>query len=220
MGKKIPLVFLILALFFMLAKADVVSPPYIEAIQRSTVRLFYYVSFINLAGQPVERLGQCTGVVIGSHKILSVYHLVAGLPPGEPKAVIRYFNNSGETAAGIVSLTLAKFDSQKDLAIYEFKENLFVAPAEIADNITIGDQAILCGYNALGIPAVRFSRVMVNSNGIMFHPVFYGDSGAPIFDSNGKVIGIISELLVINSVDHVLIGVAIPQSVIKEFLQK
>lgn len=172
--------------------------------------------------------GVGTGFVIKKEKslndntyyALTNYHVIEG-----NKYIKVYFGYTKEYVDSEVlfsdsdlDLALIKFSSDKDLKVLEFAEE---------DSVTVGDFAIAIGNangyqyfgtTTFGIISYVDRQLEGETSVYLQHDVAInpGNSGGPLFDVNGKVIGINTLKIVDDSVDN--IGFAITINTVKSFL--
>jgi len=141
---------------------------------------------------------------------------------GQIKGLIYYHDAVKE-----ITMTVVKVDTENDLALLKFEPPFDGKPIKLAERVAWGEPVIFGGYNSLKTPRLRFGFVTYNNKGIMAHPVFYGDSGAPMFNTDNELVGIIYRMDIAIVRTHVvparvftLVGYAVPIDKIREFLNE
>ena len=157
--------------------------------------------------------------------MLLAYHLIKGRPLGELRIWHWSYKEKKYTELLDGHAKVIKFDVEKDLLLLKTKNKVDWKTIDIADSLTMGEELIYFGLNRFRLPRLRYIRAMIDeaySNKILVNPIFYGDSGGPVFNSSGELVGIITEIYYDYYgpvVYHPLIGGAVPLSEIKEFLK-
>jgi serine protease Do len=135
-----------------------------------------------------------TGAVITSDgKVLTAAHVVAGNPPS-----IRIHFDDGR----IYPVKVLKSDRAKDLALLQIqKQGSFQhLTLEDPENVVVGRNAYVLGYPLGFFPPLfmqgMVSRLNNNSNSrlILNMQANPGNSGGPVLDSDGKIIGVVIEI--------------------------
>ncbi len=134
--------------------------------------------------------GHGTGMIIGAHTVLTAYHVVRQSPID-----VTFFE--GQSRAG----RLAWFDEEQDLALVDVAVPAGHPPVELSCEpphagqllVTIGHPihsrwVAVSGY----LPATETIAAKYLSLGF---PVGLGASGGPVFDGNGRIVGITLAIL-------------------------
>ncbi len=89
----------------------------------------------------------------------------------------------------------------------------------------MGEDLMFFGLNGMFLPRLRYIKAMIDefrSNEILIHPMYWGDSGGPVCNSAGELVGFITKIyfgvhgyLIYND----LIGGAMPLDEIRKFLE-
>lgn len=137
---------------------------------------------------------QGTGVIISKDGYVLTAAHVSG-PPGRPVTIVR---NDGTTLEGVA---LGR-DERLDAGLIRITEkgNWPVAKVGDVDHLKHGDWVIGTGhpggFDRERLPVVRLGRVIMKLSALIQTDVALvgGDSGGPLFDLNGRVIGIHSRI--------------------------
>jgi S1-C subfamily serine protease len=157
-----------------------------------------------------------TGFLFGSQDyIITNYHVVKGAS----KVKVKFLN--GE----IIDAQIAAKDTRNDIAILKLNKTPSVQASEIrfgdSSIIRMGDKVFTIGYPAIGIMGLKpkytegaISAVTgINDNSTMFQitvPIQPGNSGGPLFNEKGEVVGLTTASLSLTAIDSM--G-AVPQNV-------
>ncbi|MEO1857100.1 MAG: trypsin-like peptidase domain-containing protein, partial [Rubritalea sp.] len=135
-----------------------------------------------------------SGVVVSeSGTILTAAHVVHGA-----KTVVVIFPDGSEASADVLGA-----NRTKDTAILKIREAETYPYVEMGDSdpLEVGNFLVAMGhaggYDALRKPPVRFGRLVSKNVGGYFSSdcaLIGGDSGGPIFDIEGKLVGINSSI--------------------------
>ena len=136
-----------------------------------------------------------TGAVITDDgEVLTAAHVVSGNPPS-----IRIRFSDGR----IYPVKILKADRAKDLALLQIQVpgNYQHLDFETAENVTVGRTAYILGY-PLGLFPALFMQGMVcrlendsNSRLLLDIQANPGNSGGPVLNSDGKIIGVVIEIV-------------------------
>lgn len=160
-----------------------------------------------------------TGFFVKNNYILTNYHVTSG-----DKEVNIIFSN-GSTTIG----TVTAYDIKKDIALIRIDKIFKSVPLSLSKNITLG-QAILTIGHPLGINYTVSKGIVSNKNiNIEIREnkinvfqidaiVDYGNSGGPIMDLNGQVIGMTTAKSSSQDVEHIAFGIS--SSTILLFINK
>ncbi|XVX20859.1 MarP family serine protease [Actinomycetota bacterium] len=174
-----------------------VDPPE-EAIQKQPgVRLAFY-SIVKVTGPATGcwRQQEGSGWVLDRGRVVTNAHVVAGVD--RPRVQVQ-----GQPA---VSARVVLFDPHRDLAVLSAPE-LRAAPLELGSELGPGDSAVVAGFPLNGPYRTDPARVrqVLNASGLdiygraganrevysLFTRVEQGNSGGPLLDSRGRVVGVV-----------------------------
>ncbi len=164
----------------------------------------------------INAIATGTGFLFGSHDyIITNYHVVKGTS----KVNVKFLNE--ET---IEAKVVAK-DTQNDVAILQLNKTPSVQFSEMkfgdSSNVRMGDQVFTIGYPSIGVMGVKpkYTEGVISSvTGIKDDPTVFqttvpiqpGNSGGPLFNEEGEVVGLTTSSLSFNAID--ILG-AVPQNV-------
>ena len=186
-----------------------------QLVSQSLGRIFYFYNIGDICGDNEERIVQGSAVAIDKNHALSNYHVLGGKTIGEIKI---YFSNKEETHA--FGAEVEKYDKIKDLVLLRLDKEIPWQVASLGEEIRFGEKIYFGGYSGgFPLPTIRvtFMSSLNYEYGIYLDPLYYGNSGGGVFDSQGRLIGIIYLMFSINSTPTFR-GYAIPVDKIKEFL--
>ncbi|UBF23573.1 trypsin-like peptidase domain-containing protein [Kovacikia minuta CCNUW1] len=153
--------------------------------------------------------------------VITNYHVVQGVMGGEKSGWLSIKTSNGHRYPGQV----IRFDHQHDLALIQLNAWKYFPTVSLADaeNIRVGQQVFALG-SPFGYPGVltRGTLNRVRSNGdlqsqLILHP---GNSGGPLLNSQGEMIGINRGILQTPSGTNTGISFATPIKVIKAFISQ
>jgi serine protease Do len=159
-----------------------------EKVQRVAAKVLPAVVGVDMGGS------QGSGVIVSKDGIV----MTAGHVVGKPGQKVKFRFANGKTAEGITLGLNAQIDSGL-MRITDKGDWPFVEKGE-SGNLKIGSWCVTVGH-PLGYqpgrpPVVRIGRVLHNDATVLQtdSPIVFGDSGGPVFDLDGKVIGINSRI--------------------------
>lgn len=136
------------------------------------------------SGTPFSKLRQGTGIIIGTHTVLTPAHVIAGDTDPSIQINGRYYR-----------ATVILYDPVMDLA--ELHTNISLqSPLKFSDNVSIGEQGTFIGYPILSPKFTSKATLIgttINANRKLYIIKVNGrkgDSGGPFLDSQGNVVGI------------------------------
>jgi len=143
-----------------------------------------------------ETIGQGSGFIVSpTGVIVTNLHVIEGAYP----AVVKLINGDLYDDISIVDT-----DSIRDIAIIKIKGwNLFTVKLGNSDNLKVGEQIVVIG-NPEGLENTvsdgLISGIRDTGKGYKMHqisaPISPGSSGSPVFNMNGKVIGIATSSII------------------------
>lgn len=200
-----------------LARYTTSSPEMIEAVTPTVVYYEMFTGMINLlTGEPL--MGRGTGVVIGDGLILTAKHLVTPLHRDGAFACVTLKDG---TVGNVVRWAA---DPNSDIAVLRVDVNT-PCVAELADREyqRPGDQVWVIGNPfgiqwtvSAGIVSRTYDFDEEHGSFMVDAPLNPGNSGSPIFDRSGRVIGVATAIIPGNDLGFV-VGVGRINEVI-EFL--
>ncbi|MCU1477115.1 MAG: serine protease [Subtercola sp.] len=138
-----------------------------------------------------------SGWVVSGNRVITNAHVVAG-----GTDIFVQANGSGS----LIPATLVVYDPQRDLAILDVAD-LSVSPLALGSELGASDSAVVAGYPENGPYTTATARVrqVVQAVGLDIYgketvtreiyslrgTVLPGNSGGPLFDSGGKVVGVV-----------------------------
>lgn len=125
-----------------------------------------------------------SGVAITEHTILTARHVVVA---GEPLKIF-VKDNDGKVYTAYIS----KISFSYDLALLEVPDAHF-RPVKLAKRMPkIGERVYACGYPLALFASYTEGIVNHIEKGYIVHqaPIIFGNSGGPLFDRHGRLIGI------------------------------
>jgi len=192
-----------------------------ESVVNVTTRSVEY----NYYQQPVPREGAGSGFVIDKEgHVVTNYHVVEGAQ--------RFFVAFGNMEESYPA-ELVGFDKSNDIAVLKVKApNEMLKPVQLGDseNLEVGQTAVAIG-NPFGLGQTittgvvsSIGRTIQAEKGRIISGLIQtdaainqGNSGGPLFDANGRVIGV-NTMIFSPSGGSVGIGFAIPISTVKRFV--
>jgi S1-C subfamily serine protease len=183
-------------------RIDAVTPtPPVEPAIYAQVRPSVVLIYRDQPGGDANLRGVGSGVVVDANgSILTAYHVVAGVD----SVTVRFYD--GTTAAGIV----AQKQPERDLAVVQVRRlPQGIEPATLAGGVSQGDKVLAIGapfaldgsvsagiVSAIGRHFTVEETGQVLDNMIQFDAaVNPGNSGGPLIDMHGRVVGIITGIV-------------------------
>jgi S1-C subfamily serine protease len=160
---------------------------------------------INLPG-----LSTGTGFVISNNKIITNAHVVENCD-----SPLIGLNNDTAVVGKVI-----KKDLVNDLALIEFDNSDKVPSLKINTNVKVGQTAIAFGnpFDLTNVASRGIISSLQNSKWIQVDTAINpGNSGSPLFNLNGEVIGVVVAKYVGDNVDN--IGFTIKGSILANFLK-
>jgi S1-C subfamily serine protease len=196
-----------------------VSPVFSD-VQANTVRIIHSGKFTTHYGTTGEDVVMGSGVLLENGQILTCYHVLDGYNAGTIK-IMRAYNGKVEIREG-EEISLVAYSGISDLLLLQVTppfDGPFCKLAEYKPDI--GEEISFAGYTILPVTKLRLYRYLEGSLGIMLTPVFFGDSGGGVFNSNGELIGIIKISLALRDPfpQYTLYGYACPLDVLQQFMK-
>ena len=184
------------------------------------------VAVQSFAGQ--TEAGGGTGFVVGRDLVVTNYHVIA-------RAVFAHEHGRGGIRLGVQAkdgswaqnVTVIDYDEARDLALIRCELPGNVPPVQLAsdDAIVVGEPAISIG-NPYGLDhtltdgIVSSRRMFEGSRWIQVSsPISPGNSGGPIFDQHGVVIGVTTRVAT-SEFRAQNLNLAIPSSDVKTFIDR
>lgn len=138
-------------------------------------------------------LGQGSGVFVGKDKVLTAFHLDGRATNYEVKA--------GDK---IYKATVFYSDKESDLKLLKIDGVIYWQYIKVArSNPQNLDDIYFGGFNTAKFPVLRqwyFSKIEDEKYSTWVFPVWFGDSGGPIFNKKGELISIITKIRVLSSI--------------------
>jgi S1-C subfamily serine protease len=175
---------------------NVGKPPFLDPLERSVVGLVS-ASTVKVEGQACNRIQEGSGWTVGPNLVVTNAHVVAGEPDGDTsvllpdgqirQATVVMYNPDIDLALlsvpdlGEKALALGKGTVGNKGAVFGHpngQDPLAVQPAELAEEVTAVGEDL---YNNKSTQRDVF---------ILAANLTYGDSGAPVVSTGGKVVGI------------------------------
>ncbi len=128
---------------------------------------------------------------------------------------------SFKTGQEVVKAHLVKADPKRDLAVLQANTGVSPASAVLHEQLAVGDKVTILGYPIQGKRSSQLFRrneaaILNVSPKIQFtRSVEKGNSGGPLLDTFGNVVGVIQSKMRERPID-----IAIPISVLKQFLDE
>ena len=193
-----------------------------QAYVGSTVGITTEIVTTNYFGQPVSQAAAGSGFVISDNGyILTNYHVIKGAS----SIKVAFMDGTNYDA------TLVGGESENDIAVLKINAS-GLSPVVLgnSDNVQVGEQVVAIG-NPLGELTYSMTQGIISakdrsitmSDGTVMNmlqtdtAINNGNSGGPLFDMYGQVIGITNMKLISNVSDNTLegLGFAIPTTTVK-----
>lgn len=187
----------------------------------NTVRIVHNSPYKSHFGVSSADVVAGSGVLLDNGMVLSCYNLLSGYEAGE--IVIQRFNGATVEVRQGTQVILVAWDKKSDLLLLQVMPPFHGSGVKVAaQKPKFGERIMLTGHPQLSLTKLRLYQYLEGSLGIMITPVFFGDSGGGVFNSNGELIGNIKMILSIQSPlpQNTLYGYATPLDAIREFLNE
>lgn len=226
--KKVVFYILIFLALFITLKADTIIVPEIERhIERNGVMVVYTYRFEDSLGIFHFGKGYCAGGIFEGNKVITAGHIVHARPKGHGNIMVQLWNQKTQKYDILIDghAKILKFDIERDLLLLEIKEEVKWETFKIAESLTMGEDLIYFGLNSFQLPRIRYIRAMVDEarlNRLLITPMFWGDSGGPVCNSRGEIVGFITQIYEAfyrGQLYNPMLGGAVPLGEIKEFLK-
>jgi len=206
-----------------------------EVPMRDSVSEFAYKQTVKVQSRKIEGNGAivASGFAADKERIITAGHFCSSVFEARAEGVVRkkvdiiYVNNNDEVSV-LRGGEIESFNEDVDICIIK-REKHGIKPFEILSDYTkvsIHDPVIVVGGPLGFFPVTSLGRVIapnskgfpedINNRLILSVVATYGNSGGPVIDSQGRVIGIIMSK--IKDFDHIMI--AVKSSEILKFLEK
>lgn len=195
--------------------------PILNHIDQSTQRAFFSYEYVDILGQERKVSSWCSATWVSQSELLTVAHFLTEIPEGA--IIYTFIPSEKKNRTKKIALTVKKHDIFNDLLLLEGERQESINPIPIATEYPeYGAKVFWRGYNQLGLPWIRVDFLMFDETGATFHPAFFGDSGGIVFDVDGYLIGIITEMATIKgrNFTYTCIGKSVPLEIIQEFLSE
>lgn len=139
-----------------------------------------------------QTIGWGSGIFVGEDKVLTAFHV--GMAKGDYKV-----EANGKEFKAIV----LKFNEGHDLMLLETRNKIDWQYIEIAkSNPKTFEKIYFAGFNTAKFPYLRqwyFSKINYEGFSTWVFPIWFGDSGGPAFDKDGRLISIITKIIILYS---------------------
>jgi len=168
--------------------------------QRTIAKLKKYIASLPVAAVSKQR--EQTGFTIGTGFFAAPGYVVSAFHVGEGARKVSVVLRSGEVARAEVM----GVDQANDIALLKVKRRVTPLPIISSKEVAVGDQVFTIGYPLIDIEGqeqkATFGRVNALSgiqDDVRFMqidvPIQPGNSGGPLIDSRGRVVGIVERTL-------------------------
>lgn len=173
--------------------------------------------------RPLDETLSSTGsgfIVSYNGYLITNYHVVKGAN----EIIVKGINGDCEKA---YNATLINFDEVNDIALLKIEGNFNINFNVIKELKEVGEDIFVLGYPLISIMGteIKLTSGIVNSqSGYLNNKSYYqisapiqpGNSGCPLFDSNGNIVGLVTSGITYGE----NVGYALKSSIISDFLLK
>jgi hypothetical protein len=216
MRKAFLILFLVGALFSNLAAQD---RPIFDQVMQSIVQIKYRAEWKDIFGQDNFQEQRGTGILLGSNEVLTCYHVLSEMPVGKIQ-IVAFLRPKTEIRDNVY---IKKVDSKRDLLLLGFWPSLTIVYPIVLGKAEpmLGDDIFFIGLTSVRFPTLRFTKYMIGIMGVMVFPAYLGDSGGGVFNMQGELIGILTNMMTIRSdniIQNTYLGFAVSLKILQDFL--
>ena len=173
----------------------------LNSIVTTSVKFRSKGNYIGL--RPLEETLNSTGsgfIITNSGYIITNYHVVKGAK----RIIVKGINGDNNTSHTAI---LKKYDKENDIALLKIQDGNYNTSFNISSNIKdVGESIFVLGYPMISVMGTEIKLtdgVISSLSGYLNNKSYYqisapiqpGNSGCPLFDSNGNLIGLVSAKL-------------------------
>jgi len=184
-------------------------------VSRATGKVIYVINDVDIFGLQYGQSPYASCVFFEKNRCLTNAHVFLSKPVGEIIIQIQQQNKAKHYKA-----VIDYWDGKTDLVILKTKKKVSIEPVKLARNCTVGEDTMYGGYGNFPSPKIRFGKLNYDSQyGFYVNDMYYGDSGAGIFNMKGELLGIFYSIFTLKAGnEETFRGYAVPLEALRQFL--